>query len=71
MNQAREHFERGGFTRSVRPEKANNLAGFNLKGDLFDGFDIVIGAAKEMVQSAFESRLFFGDGDRLCQGFER
>lgn len=40
---ADHHVEGGGFTGAVRPEQADDLAGFHFQADVFDNFTALVG----------------------------
>jgi len=67
MEQAREHLERGGLARAIRPEEAHNLAAADAEADFLDRLDILELAAEETAYRRVESGLPFGDAVGLAQ----
>ena len=61
MEQAREHLERGRFSRTVRTEESDNLSLLDLEVDLLYGFHIVILAFEKTFHRSAEPAFAFGD----------
>jgi len=61
MKQAGEHFERGGFARAVRAEKAHEFARLNREANFLDGNRLVVLTMEKTFERAGKSgQLFVG-----------
>ena len=58
--QAREHFEGGGFAGAIGSKKSDNFAWSNAKGDVFDGFDVACGARDKAFECCTQSWFSLG-----------
>ena len=60
MEQAGEHFEGGGFSGAIGSQESDDFAWGNVKGDVFDGFDVACGARDEAFDGCAQSRFSLG-----------
>ena len=56
IEQAGEHFQHGGFAGAVGPEKADQLAFLDLKGDIVRGARFLVFAPDESLDRTAQSR---------------
>ena len=61
MQQAREHLERGGLARAVRPQEAHDLTRLDIEGNITDRLDVVDLALEEPAHRRLEAALAFGN----------
>src|SRR5258706_6559264 len=65
MQEAREHFKRGGLPGAVRPQEPDEFALLNKETDVLDGPHIPVLPFKEAFEGAGEPRLLMGDLKRF------
>src|SRR5258706_3420713 len=65
MQEAREHFKRGGLPGAVRPQEPDEFALLNKETDVLDGPHIPVFTFKEAFEGAGEPRLLISDLKRF------
>ena len=67
INQAAEHFQRGGFASAIGSEEAHHLAGLDRETEVAHGLDQAAAAPEKMAQGSAQARLLLGDPVGLAE----